>query len=84
MELWIVGICLVRNGQEIGWMAEGAFLTESEAAAAAKNNEFIVCVKTGERFPQSVDDAIKLYWPKQETWEQSKLYIQRHGSIKNA
>ncbi len=59
------------------WMCEGAFNTEQEAIDACKDHEFIVEVAVGERLPALVSDAIKIYWPKHETWESSVLYKQR-------
>jgi hypothetical protein len=70
--MWIVG-------KEIagGWMPDALFETEHEAAEAATDGEFIACVAVGERFPAEAVDAIKLYWPRQETWEQSALFRMR-------
>lgn len=79
--LWIVGLLIMQGDTELGWMAEGLFNTEPEAAAAAQDNEFIICVKVGERFPEQAADAIKLYFPKKERWEDSKLYKMRTGAI---
>jgi hypothetical protein len=79
MEIWLVGILILFDGQELGWMAEGVFLTEDEAAEAARPEEFIVCVKVGERLPVDVKDAIKFYWPKKEKWEESALFKLREA-----
>lgn len=75
MELWFVGLPLGN-----GWMVEGAFLTEDEAARAAKEGEFIVLAEVGERFPTQATQAKKAYYPRQETWEQSALYKLKHNS----
>lgn len=79
--LWIVGAPIMQGDTELGWMAEGLFNTESEAVSAAQESEFIICVKVGERFPEQATDAIKLYFPKKERWEDSKLYKMRTGEI---
>ena len=76
MEIWFVGTAM-DDGR---WMPEGAFITESEAADAAKDSEFILLANVGERFPSRAEDAKKIYWPKQETWEQSTLYRTRHNA----
>ena len=59
-------------------MAEGVFLTETEAIEHCLYDEFIVESKVGERFPENAVDAIKMYWPLQETWEESTLYKLRN------
>jgi hypothetical protein len=71
-EVWIVGTKV-----EGGWMAEGVYLTEKEAADAAQAHEFIALVDVGSRIPTEATDARALYWPKRETWHQSKLYRMR-------
>lgn len=79
--LWIIGVVISQGGIELGWMAEGIFNTEVEAASMAQDGEFIICVKVGERLPEKATEAIKLYYPKQECWEESKLYKLRIGAI---
>lgn len=78
--LWIIGVSITLGNAELGWMAEGVFNTEAEAADAAHDDEFIICVKVGERLPEHATDAIKLYWPKKERWEESNLYKLRNGA----
>ena len=78
MNIWMIGKPIIGiDGKELGWSAEGCFLEEQAAAYAAKDDEFIVLAKIGERFPSEALDAIKIYYPKQETWETSALYKMR-------
>jgi hypothetical protein len=72
MDIWFVGTVI----DEKRWMVEGAFLSEKEAKTAAKFNEFILLAELG-RLPVNATDAKKIYWPHQETWEQSALYKRR-------
>ena len=78
MELWFIGTAL-DDGR---WMVEGAFITEAEAAKAAKHDEFILLAELG-RLPAVATDAKKIYWPKQEEWEQSVLFRMRHNVAKD-
>lgn len=73
-KLWIVGKTLHVNGREIGWMPEGIYKTEEQAANAASEDEFIAIFEIGKRLPKYATDAEKLYFPKLEIWEDSKLY----------
>jgi len=54
MELWFIGTAL-DDGR---WMVEGAFITEAEAAKAAKHDEFILLAELG-RLPAVATDAKK-------------------------
>lgn len=76
-KVWIVGLLLMADGVEVGWMAEGVYETEQQAIFAARECEFIILVKVGERLPTKAIDAEKLYYPKMETWEESTLYKMR-------
>ena len=86
-ELWLIGKVLMVEDKEVGWMAEGAFLTEEVAIANIQTkDEFIVLVDIESRFPKYALDAKKCYFPKSETWEQSRLYQLKHyarESVKN-
>jgi hypothetical protein len=70
---WMIGVLL----DDSNWMAEGLFLSELGAASACRVDQFIVEVELG-MFPKTALDAIKLYWPKKETWETSTLYKHRN------
>lgn len=74
MDIWFVGKELIINNKEIGWMPEACYKTEQEAQEAAHCDEFIVVGTIGERLPEKAIDACKLYYPKKEKWEDSKLY----------
>ncbi|MGE4544196.1 MAG: hypothetical protein AB7D06_08805 [Pedobacter sp.] len=78
MKIWFVGKPIVVDGEELGWMPEGAFETEEEAAKVATDAEFIVLAEVGGRFPEKATDAEKLYYPKLERWEDSALYKMRN------
>lgn len=74
-ELWCIGT-LVDHDR---WMVEGITKTEEEAITLVKEeDEFIVLVDLG-RFPVKAKDAKRLYWPKRETWEQSKLFLHQEN-----
>jgi hypothetical protein len=64
--------------KDVGWMTEGIYSTESEAIADAKDGEFLIEIELGRHCPAVATDAIKMYWPKHETWETSKLYKLRN------
>ena len=74
MEVWFVGVSLMCDGDEIGWMPEGVYSNEAEAAANANDGEFIAVADIGKRLPSKATDCRKLYYPQMETWEESKLY----------
>jgi hypothetical protein len=78
--LWVIGKPIV-DDQELGWELQGVFYSEEQAAANAFENEFIAEVSVGERLPDEAKDAIKLYYPKHETWETSVLYKMRNGGL---
>ena len=75
---WIVGKPLIVDGTEIGWMPEGIFETEDEAADVATSEEFIALITVGGRLPKEATDAEIIYYPKLETWENSAVYKMRH------
>lgn len=77
MEVWFVGVPLMCDNEEIGWMPEGIYVDEAEAVANAKDGEFIVVGEIGERLPVKATDARKFYYPTVETWEESKMYKMR-------
>lgn len=58
-------------------MAESLHWNESEAAQAAKAGQFIVLCPIGEPFPAEATEAEKLYFPNEESWEQSALFRMR-------
>ena len=74
---WLIG----SPTQDDEWSLEGIFNTEIEAVIHCHNSEFIMGIKCGARFPENVNDSqvIKLYYPHDETWEESGLYILRNG-----
>lgn len=74
MDIWIIGKLLKVNNKEIGWTAEGVYQTEDKAKIYCKENEFIVLSSINERLPEKAINARKLYYPRIETWEESKLY----------
>lgn len=73
--MWIIGKVIEDN-----WMAEGMYEKEQDAIDNCSKGEFIVLVDVNNRFPESVIDAKKLYFPNEEKWEESKLYKLRLGS----
>lgn len=75
IKLWFIGTPI--DGTR--WMVECVFDNEDDAAANVKDGEFIVRVSPNMRLPVSVLDAEKLYYPKNETWEESALYKLRNG-----
>ncbi len=79
-DVWLVGKVLMVYGEEKGWMPEGVYATEAEAAEAAREDEFIAVAAVGERLPANAFDARKLYYPKRERWENSKMYAHQHRS----
>ena len=60
------------------WTGRGIYKTEAAASKAAEKDDFIACVRVGEPFPDSAVNAIKLYYPKKETWKTSALYKMRN------
>lgn len=71
-ELWLVGYATSE-----GWVPCGFFWEESDAAEAAEPDEFIALVKIGKLFPDQISDAVKVYFPHRETWEESEVYRSR-------
>lgn len=63
---WIIGILI----EDKGWMCEGIFLSEEDAIANCKEEEFLALVKTEERLPEDVSDIECIYWPHQQTKEE--------------
>lgn len=76
--IWAVGTVL----DERNWMAEALYWDEGSAAAAAAPGQFIVLVPIGAPFPAEATDAEKLYYPNEETWEESALYRMRQPKEK--
>lgn len=72
--IWFVGVTIEQDDVELGWMPEGVYATEEEAAEAAREHEFVLMARVGERLPEKAEDAEKIYWPRQEAWEESALY----------
>lgn len=64
------------NGQEQddAWMVEGVFDNEGDAKASCPNNHFIIKAKVNQMMPFQAVDALALYFPNEEKWEESKLY----------
>lgn len=56
------------------WMAESLHWSEAAAAEAAQAGQFIALCPIGKPFPERAVDAEKLYYPREETWEESALY----------
>lgn len=78
IKFWFVGLPLIVDGVEKGWMPEGVYLTEDEAINNTNENEFIVCFDVGCRLPINAEDSEVFYYPKLEKWEDSKLYRMRN------
>jgi hypothetical protein len=74
--VWLIGRITLYDS----WMCEGVFLNEKDAMKYCKHGEFIILVDINERLPEQATQAIKMYWPNEETWEQSTLYRIRNNA----
>ena len=77
MKLWFVGTAI----DEEGWMVDGCYFLEAQAASAAKSGQFIVLGEVGGMFPANILDAEKAYYPNEETWENSILYKHQKNNV---
>ena len=71
--IWLIGES-VGDGR---WMVEGIYQEEADAVENAAQNQFIVESYVNEQVPADANQALKMYWPKKERWEDSALYQYR-------
>ena len=72
MNLFIIG----KECKE-GWSTQGVFTTEQNAIDACIPECFLIEVEADKKIPAKAEEAIKLYWPCDEKWEESNLYLMR-------
>lgn len=70
--LWLVSEVIKQSADEIP--IGGIYTSEEKAIAACRKNEFIMEFEVNKRLPANVENCIKVYYPKLEKWEDSKLY----------